>query len=439
MADREQIRQCLRAMDLSDVALTAEIDDEGNLRPIGDLDAKLIAATDGATPDWLRSTERNPSWTDRGSSPCRRSRPRFRRGCWNQPPFRCGCCGRSTFPGAVERLYEEHGPLRGRARALSRHLRRPRPTGQERPRSAGVALPGVTPPAQVQRERLPRDAGAGVRPVTTSPAPPPMGPRSSVGKSRFGMSRSPTTAYSGGALRRLPPRGSEGRGYRPRFVVLGPPGSGKTTLEQALAYRAATGALWISRRRLLPIRRGFAIGRPGPSSRATRKRFCPSTWPIVIRIFHRPRHRTSGGNWLLPRRRPAPPRPGRDRRERRIPGCAEVRAGGLQDLLDGSPTCRSVSFDRHQSVCRELPVFVLAGLDDARRDSLYPGLSQFRSPAVRRREADRTTEPATGDAAGGNPLLSILASWWTTRRGAGPARDARRAVRSGSGKAVDSL
>jgi hypothetical protein len=39
----------------------------------------------------------------------------------------------------------------------------------------------------------------------------------------------------------------------PRFIVLGPPRSGKTTLQRVLAYRAAVADLRFSGRRLLPV------------------------------------------------------------------------------------------------------------------------------------------------------------------------------------------
>ena len=40
----------------------------------------------------------------------------------------------------------------------------------------------------------------------------------------------------------------------PSFVVLGPPGSGKTTLVQYLGWQAANGTLHVSGRPLLPVR-----------------------------------------------------------------------------------------------------------------------------------------------------------------------------------------
>ena len=56
-AGDDDVRTWLRAVDLSEVAITAEIDGEGNLGPIGGLHEKLLAAADEAIPDWLRSLE----------------------------------------------------------------------------------------------------------------------------------------------------------------------------------------------------------------------------------------------------------------------------------------------------------------------------------------------------------------------------------------------
>ena len=56
--DPAQFLERLKDLDLSEVAITAALDAEGRLGPVGGLRAKLLgAADDAATPPWLREAE----------------------------------------------------------------------------------------------------------------------------------------------------------------------------------------------------------------------------------------------------------------------------------------------------------------------------------------------------------------------------------------------
>jgi HEAT repeat protein len=73
-------------------------------------------------------------------------------------------------------------------------------------------------------------------------------------------------------------------------------------------------------------------------------------------------------------------------------------------------TCRTVSFDRHQSVCHDLPAFILAGLEDKQRDAFiqaYPKNHPQRYDAGKLIE-QLNRQPAMHPLAANPLLLSIL-------------------------------
>jgi len=155
----------------------------------------------------------------------------------------------------------------------------------------------------------------------------------------------------------------------PRFVVLGPPGSGKTTLLQYLGWRAADDDLRIQGRRLLPVRvrlrnwEAFALMQTGADqylpAYLTQQyaHFAPAP-----RLPHWRRWLQNGEVLLL------------------LDGVDEIKGEPvflslLATTLKTFPacptilTCRTVSFERHKTLCPDFPIFTLAGLDRVQRDA----------------------------------------------------------------------
>ena len=155
----------------------------------------------------------------------------------------------------------------------------------------------------------------------------------------------------------------------PRLVVLGPPGSGKTTLLQYLGWRAATGKLRIGERRLLPARVRLRDWEAFTSTRTGADQHLPA---YLTQQYAHCDPAPSLGHWrrwlqssevlLL------------------LDGVDEIKGepAFLQlvattiDAFPESPTiltCRTVSFERHKTLCPNFPIFTLAGLDRRQRDA----------------------------------------------------------------------
>ncbi len=207
----------------------------------------------------------------------------------------------------------------------------------------------------------------------------------------------------------------------PRFVVIGSPGGGKTTLEQYLAWVCSQPRSERSERsgvvRSQPRSdSGVACSDSGVASVETALRFTPclttNTVPARVRLreweawatAERERPNVSLADYLAERCRqnnlsPAPTAAQWQRWLQRgevlllLDGLDEI--AGNKSFVDALKstlstlkdcptvlTCRTVSFEQHKAVCPDFPVFMLSGLEDSQRDAFiraFPASNPVRS------------------------------------------------------------
>ena len=202
----------------------------------------------------------------------------------------------------------------------------------------------------------------------------------------------------------------EAQGAAPRFVVLGPPGSGKTTLEKYLAWQAANRQLSVSGRNLIPARirlrewEAWVVKPSDPESSLPEylaERYKDRTPAPTTAQW---REWLQQGEVLL-----------------LLDGLDEISGNqaflmALKTALDtfkACPivlTCRTVSFEQHRALCPDFPVFTLAGLDENQRNAyIYafpPQYPDHYNPNALSEQLTRT--PQMHPLAANPLLLSII-------------------------------
>ncbi len=353
--DNKQFAEWLRALELAQVTLTATIDPSGRLGPVGGLWPKLLAAAKEAAmlgllravvvaeeqPDVPKELEKDDT------SSLRVTRA-------------------ATLQEAVQKLYEEQGPRE----AVRRH---------ERVQCASIDLLGRSVPfekhyqllpllREVKRERLPRHPRAPEREEAPEPQLRP------VDILRWEEElREERVTYERVSLEQVfTDFQSAAKGAKtavPGFVVLGPPGSGKTTLVQYLGWQAANGTLHVSGRPLLPVRVRLREWEAWATKEADPQQRLPQY--LTERYKDLP-HAPSTAQWQrwLQKGEVLLLLDGLDEIEGKSFFLSALKTALL--TFEGCPTmltCRTVSFEQHRALCPDFPIFTLAGLDTAQRDA----------------------------------------------------------------------
>ncbi len=377
----------MAAGDLSRVAISAVLDDNGNLGPVGGMDRKSLAAFDQAA----RSGGRRLLIVSDQQSGLAADDSRLAADAFPLRIIRA-----PTLAQAVESLYEDDGPRH----AIRDAVRRACDTLDLVDRRVPLVQPGGQALYQelpllreVKRERLPRARRADAQDNLPSDDFQDDRPGAAAILRWEEEQREERVTYQ---RQRVDAAFSDdsrafcaASGGVPRFVVVAPPGGGKTTLLQALAYRAAIGDLTLRGLRLLPacvqlrLWEKWAVKPNEPESGLPEflAKYCyKETLLEPTPTADQWRRWLKHGDILV-----------------LLDGLDEVNgepefAAAVRSALVAYPrcptviTCRTVSYEQHQALCGEFPVFTLDGLNDRSRDAYvraYPARhSRFDAPGL---------------------------------------------------------
>ncbi len=153
-----------------------------------------------------------------------------------------------------------------------------------------------------------------------------------------------------------------------RFVVIGPPGSGKSALTQYLAWQAAHGELRIGGKKIVPARVSLRQWERWASMKEEK------SLPVFLAALYvdAGRHPPTAEDWrrLLDRGDVLLLLDGLDELEGDL-AFDDVVASALTAWRRCPVvlTCRTITFDQHRNVCSDFPVFALAGFDERQRET----------------------------------------------------------------------